>query len=908
VWLIEGETAMPQTQVLAAQREPTYLDACKDLLQGLLADVVASRAPAASPLLSRADGEVFHDPKSRRHGLQVIGIWFNLLSIAEENAAVRARRQVETTGGPDQLKGSFSSVLASVAAQGTSGDEVAATLARLDVSPTLTAHPTEAKRVTVLEIHRRIYRKLFELEEQRWTPRERQRITAELRNEIDLLWMTGELRLERPTLQQEVAWGLHFFRENLFEAVPQVMEQVRLAHYRHFPETPVSLHPFLRFSSWIGGDRDGNQYVTAEVTAATLKANRNCVLEHYRAVLAGLIPTLSISATVTDIPRQFLDHVDEVLARCPNGEELRNRNQSEIFRQYLAALHDRITAMLSDVGGYTAAEDFIADLEAMERALAEMHSGHLAASLIRPLRWQVEAFGFHAASLDIRQNSDVVTRTVSAIWQANTPDGETLPEPGSTEWSARLRAELSAQQTTAPNLADLPDAAAELVSVFQLISTIVNSRDAAAIGAFILSMTTSAEDLLAVYLLAKYTGMLTSSDSSGTIALAAVPLFETIGDLRAAPQILHELFDVPVVRRSINARGGRQEVMLGYSDSNKDGGFLCSTWELSKAQRRICESARKSGVEISFFHGRGGSVSRGGAPTGRAIAAQPSLTVGGAMRITEQGEVVSSKYANRGTALYQLEMLSASVLAHTLKSPSEVEQRNNPEFDEAFEALSGMSEAAYSNLLHTDGFLDYFQSASPVNELALLNIGSRPARRFGMAGLKGLRAIPWVFAWSQNRHLITGWYGLGTALQSFMEIRDREGRDLLRAMFKGSRLFHLAIDEVEKMLYQTDMDIAREYAGLVADEAVRKRFLAMIAAEHKRTADAVSRITEQQHLAARFPAFKARMDEATPYLGHVNRLQVELLHDFRARGASGSPPDALLMTMNCLSAGMGWTG
>ncbi len=899
---------MQQTPLPAAEREPTYLDACKDLLQGLLADVVASRAPAASPLLLRAEGNVFHEPKSRRHALQVIGIWFNLLNIAEENAAVRARRQVEAAGGPDQLKGSFSSALASVAAQGTSGEAVARALARLDVSPTLTAHPTEAKRVTVLEIHRRIYRKLFELEEQRWTPRERQRLTAELRNEIDLLWMTGELRLERPTLEQEVAWGLHFFRENLFEAVPQVMEQVRLAYYRHYPENAVSLHPFLRFSSWIGGDRDGNHYVTAEVTARTLKANRDCVLEHYRDTLAGLIPTLSISATVTDIPQSFLQHVATVLERCPDGDELRRRNQSEVFRQYLAGLHTLICAMLADGGGYAASKDFVADLAAMERALAEMRCGNLAATLIRPLRWQVEAFGFHAASLDIRQNSDVVNRTVRAVWQANASGGDQVPEPASKQWSARLRSELSAHQTAAPDLQNLPDEAAELISVFRLMSGIVNSRDADAIGAFILSMTTSADDLLAVYLLAKYTGMLAGGDSSGAIALSAVPLFETIGDLRAAPQILKELFDVPVVRRSVNARGGRQEIMLGYSDSNKDGGFLCSTWELSKAQRRICEGAKKAGVEISFFHGRGGSVSRGGAPTGRAIAAQPSLTVTGAMRITEQGEVVSSKYANRGTALYQLEMLSASVLAHTLKSPSEVEQRNNPEFDEAFEALSGMSEAAYSNLLHTDGFLDYFQSASPVNELALLNIGSRPARRFGMAGLKDLRAIPWVFAWSQNRHLITGWYGLGTALQSFMEIRGPEGRDLLRAMFNGSRLFRLAIDEVEKMLYQTDMNIARAYAGLVADDAVRQHFLSLVDMEFKRTSDAVLEVTQESAHADRFPAFKARMDEAAPFLNHVNRLQVELLHDFRSQDTASRPPDTLLMTMNCLSAGMGWTG
>ena len=886
----------------------SHLEAAKDLLLGLLSDVIAVRAPLTSSILQGKGQAALNDPELTVNALQVIGIWFNLLKIAEENSAVRTRRRIETLGGPDQLKGSFSSVLSKVAGRGTPPEKIATVLGNFSVSPTITAHPTEAKRVTVLEIHRRIYRKLFELDETRWTPRERQRQIGELRNEIDLLWMTGELRLERPSLDQEVAWGLHFFRENLFDAVPAIVEQLEVALHRHYPEEPVSLGAFLRFSSWIGGDRDGNQFVTADVTRQTMAANRACILDHYRNHLSRLIVQLSVSANAVEIPQSFLTHCEDVLARCENSTQLKERNPAEVFRQYLAALDMLLAATQQDRGGYFSAEQFTDDLHCIEAALVQMHCGQISLSLIRPLRLQVEAFGFHAVALDIRQNSDVVTRTLVAIWQATSNGEEETPTPETTQWTARLRQELSAQCRTVPQLTGLSDEATELIAVFQLIAEKFANDNSDAIGAFILSMTTSADDLLAVYLLAKYAGMVTGSDGSGTIALQIVPLFETIGDLRAAPGILKDLFNVPLVRRSLATRSNRQEVMLGYSDSNKDGGFLCSTWELFKAQRSIQNAGAAAGISISFFHGRGGSVSRGGAPTGRAIAAQPSLTVGGAMRITEQGEVVSSKYANRGTALYQLELLSASVLAHTLLSPYEVSERANSESDEALEALSGMSEAAYSNLMHTPGFMDYFQAASPVNELALLNIGSRPARRFGMSGLKDLRAIPWVFAWSQNRHMITGWYGFGSALESLIAVRGDAGRDLLRDMFSSSRLFRLVIDEVEKMLYQADMAIAADYAGLVEDEAIRQRILHLITNEHERTSRLVAEITGQDVLAARFPAFKYRMDDAAPYLDPVNHLQIDLLRQFRSQDADASAPDALLMTMNCLSAGMGWTG
>ena len=895
--------------------EPRYADEIKDLLFGLLRSVIAEREPKVLKLFGDSPAVLPPDQSLRIAALQATGIWFQLTKIAEENALMRARRQLETAGGPDQVKGSFSNVLADVAAIGVQPEKVSEMLEHFEVGPTLTAHPTEAKRVTVLEIHRRIYRKLVDLEAQRWTPREREGLIGQLRNDIDLLWMTGELRLERPSLDQEAAWGLHFFREPLFDATSQLYEQFARALHRHYGEDGLQMRPFLRFSSWIGGDRDGNANVTSSVTRETLALNRNAALTRLRERIAALIPLTSISSNLVKIPESFATKLDGLLAKSSNAGTLRDRNPNELFRQYLGALEQRLEATADGDSGTTAYRNpaqLIDDLKVLEQALIDVKAGAIAASLIVPLRWEVETFGFRTVSLDIRQNSTVINRVVQEIWRLNSHEPDKVPAPGSRGWSERLRTSLRAQDVVAPRLSQLSDEASEAMALFRVIRDVQTGIDRQALGAFILSMTTSADDLLAVYLLAKYAGLCAGHDGSGAIALPIVPLFETISDLRAAPAILKDLLTVPLVRRSLLEAENVQEIMLGYSDSNKDGGFVCSTWELFKAQKKIIATAGTLGIQVRFFHGRGGSVSRGGAPTGRAIAAQPSCTVLGRMRTTEQGEVVSSKYANRGTALYQLELLSASVLAHSLKSPSEAALQGSAEFDEAIDALAGMSQVTYSRLLEQPGFVDYFLQASPVEELALLNIGSRPARRFGAASLADLRAIPWVFAWSQNRHLITGWYGFGSALQSFVQVRGSEGAALLIEMFEKSRLFRLMVDEVEKTLYQTDIDIASRYAGLVRDQETRERIFSMIRREYETTRGQLANITGDGGPAMRFPAFRERIGEIKPLIDRTNLLQVELLGEFRAAQSCDklrrSTTVPLLLSMNCIATGLGWTG
>ncbi len=888
-----------------------YIDQLIELLWGEFMAVVSGRVPKLRRMLEGSLSLSALDSDDRVAFLQATGIWFQLLTIAEENAAMRSRRRLEQDGGPDAVVGSFCNVIGEIAAAGVSPRDIGLMLTSADVRSTLTAHPTEAKRVTVLELHRRIYRKLIELEHARWTPRERDRLIAEVRAEIDVLWMTGELRLERPTVDNEIAWGLHFFREVLFDVMPQVLERLEYALMRHYPETPVDVPAFFRFSSWIGGDRDGNPGVTAAITARAIEEGRRAAIERFRQRLSFMVRTLSISANLVAPPEEFAIRLEELKRESGAAEAIGERNAGEVFRQYFASMEMRLAASLKLAVGthgakpYREGKEFVRDLMIAEAALMQMGADSASRLMVRPLRREAEVFAFHTVSLDVRQNSTVINRTVAEIWsRASAPEAES-PSPDTPAFARRLRDELRRPAGRRPPVEDLSEEALETIALFELLRDKLAGPERQAIGAFILSMTRSADDLLAVYCLARFAGLNTDS-------LRIVPLFETIEDLRRAPEIIRELMKIPAVRQNVERHGGIQEIMLGYSDSNKDGGFFCSTFGLIKAQRDIVATAREAGVAVSFFHGRGGSVSRGGAPTGRAIAAQPASTVAGRLRVTEQGEVVTSKFANRGTALYNMELLSASVIAHTLKSEIEPELKVNPDFDNALEELSQSSRRKYRQLVEQPGMAIYLQQASPIEELSLLNIGSRPTRRFGAKGIDDLRAIPWVFAWSQNRHLITGWYGIGTALSGYAAQHGAAGQRQLGQIYERSRVFRLIVDEVEKTLALTDMAIAQSYAALVADRAQSQFILDLVKGEYELTCSEVLRLTGETALAERFPSFRRRLDQVSPLLERTHALQVELLAQFRAEKAEGRTRTRslvpLLLSMNCISAGLGWTG
>ena len=893
-----------------------------DLLFQLLREVLDRHQPDITPVLLGKKTTFHYPPDAVARILQAQGIWFQLLTIAEQHFDMRLRRQDERERGEEAVTGTFTHLFDKAAKSGISADALRGHLNTLRVRPVITAHPTESKRVTVLEKHRRIYKLLLELDQSRWTMRERALVIDQLRDEIELLWMTGELRLEKPTVDQEVLWGLYYFHETLFAGVPDLLRRLDRALGRSYPGEHFELLPVFQFGSWIGGDRDGNPFVTNSVTKRALTENALASLRYYAGRLNELRQTLSITESVLSPPGDFADILQKALQASGHAETIIERNPGEAYRQFLSCMVLRLGATIartergeksvdSNPAIYPSADEFIADIKIVEGALIACGCASLASHLIRPLRWTAEIFRFSTIRLDLRENTTRLTDTLQALWRLTTGAQADAAPPAreSSEWKAWLLSELAKPRHGPRDLQGLPADAAETLGMFKLVKDLRQDLDREAFGSFILSMTTSVADILGAYLLAKEAGLFSDAASVETCTLPIVPLFETIPDLRAAPAIMRELLALPVVRRSTRAQGSMQEVMIGYSDSNKDGGFLTSNWELTKAQSLLTKISDDSGIAIAFFHGRGGSVSRGGGPTGRAIAAQPPRSIRGRFRVTEQGEVVSYKYANRGTAGYQMELLTASVFEHALAKDSE--QPAKAEFDEVLEALSGTARAAYSALTTHPELFNYFQAASPLDEITMLNMGSRPARRFGARSLSDLRAIPWVFAWQQNRHVITGWYGVGSGIAAILDVRREAGLALMRRLFNESRVFRLIVDEVEKTLCLVDLDIAREYSRLFPDETARDAIYSMIEKEFLLTKQMVLRLSGQAALADRFPIYQSRLASRLPMIDQISREQVELLRRYR-ESSSDNEKEAfkanLLFSINCIAGGLGTTG
>lgn len=902
-----------------------YAEEVLDLLAGLFGEVVGARNPEIEPIL-RGDQAIPSDDDSvLLRTLQAHGVWFRLLSIAEQNLAMRELRQVEIEQGADQVPDTLAYVFARAVEAGTPVEEVKALLRSGRIQSVITAHPTEAKRITVLESHRRIFLLLRDIELTRWTPHERRALVADLRAEIDLLWLTGEIRLEKPSVEQEAEWGLHFFHDSLFQGMARVMDRLDdvLAHY--YPGQEIDVAPVFRFGTWVGGDRDGNPFVTNDTTRAILFKYRQACLERYRAQLLHIGHRLSITQHALEVPEAFTEALDERLAGSGAGEDIAARNPGELFRQFTSCMLRRLDATMeadrhavehAPEPRYRNADELIADLRVLEDGLLGARCEDVAGYVVRPLRRQAEAFRFHAYSMDLRENSAKTNEALAAIWTrlAGEP-GATPPAPDSEAWKQWLLSELARPLDELPVFDDLPDSAESTLGMFRLAREMREQADRDVFNGFVLSMTRTSADILGIYLLAKYAGLFTDPHRVESCPMMVIPLIETIEDLRNGPAIMRELLSVPVVQRSLRRdQGSAQEVMVGYSDSNKDGGFLCSIWEVSKAQTQLQKVGEERGVPISFFHGRGGSIGRGGAPTGRAIAAQPPGTIHGRMRLTEQGEVVSAKYANLGVAQNQMELLLASVFEHSLLSGRDESLKGNSDFDEVMEALAGLSFTAYRNLIEQPGFVDFYQAASPVDELSLLKIGSRPARRTGHMTLDDLRAIPWVFAWSQNRMVIPGWYGVGTALEQIIAVRGEPGEEILKRMFDQSRMFRLIVDEIEKVLPLVDLDIGRAYAELVPDPAVRDRVFGMIEAEYRRTVSMILKVNGTDEICRRLPDYRRSIDKRLTTLHRVGNEQVNLLKRFRDSetdaddSARENDLESLLLSINCVASGLGWTG
>ncbi len=917
--ITSGELAEYSGAPLGAS-ETDYAEEVIDLLAALFRDVIRVRNPEINPILDGDRSIPQGDRNILLRTLQAQGIWFRLLSIAEQNVEMRNLRQTETKRGPEHVPGTFAYVLSKAAKANMAPEEIEALLSSARIRPVITAHPTEAKRITVLEIHRRIFLLLRDIELTRWTPRERKALTDDLRTEIDLLWLTGEIRLDKPTVRQEAEWALHFFHDALFDGIAYLQDLLDEVLAETYADKRFDAPSFFQFGTWIGGDRDGNPYVNTDVTREILTLYRHASLARYKHELERLAHKLSVAQHAVDVPQAFLDALDNELEKSGIGKQIAERNPGEVFRQFTTCALRKLEATIASDQGeehssaptrYANADELIADLRTLENGLIGACCEDIARNKVKPLRRQVEAFRFRTFRLDLRENTAKTNAALGEIWKRITGKIDP-PEPTSEEWKEWLLEELVRPLSSLPVFPDLPDDAARTLDMLRQVRE-QEHTDREAFNAVILSMTQTSADVLSVYLLAKYAGLFTDPEGVESCRIMVVPLLETIEDLRNGPQILRDLLTVPVVRRTIlREQGGVQEVMVGYSDSNKDGGFLCANWEVAKAQSRLKKVGDERGLPVSFFHGRGGSVGRGGAPTGRAIAAQPPGTIRGRMRVTEQGEVVSTKYANRGVAQHQMELLAASVLDHSLLSGRNESQQIDPDFDELMEALAGLSFTAYRRFMEQPGLVDFYEAASPVNELALLKIGSRPARRTGAMTLEDLRAIPWVFAWSQNRMVIPGWYGVGTALKQIIAVRGDSGEKLLKNMFKEFRLFRLIVDEVEKTLPLVDLEVAQAYAALVPNSELRDRIFGLVEDEYQLTASMVLKITDEGEICARFPRHRERIERRLGIINQVGHEQVRLIERFRNTDKKDKARQeylvSLLLSINCVAAGLGWTG
>ncbi len=884
-----------------------YAENLKQLFKDLLLRIIDKRHPEIRPLFEGEKRPA--DDQELLYTMQARSIWFQLINILEENTSIRRRREIETYLGTEYNDNTFAQLLCETKKLGIPYTNIRKNLEQLYIEPVITAHPTEAKRITVLKIHRRIYLLLKQLELERWTPNERNKLIVQLYGEIDLLWMTGEIRREKPSVEDEIAWGLYFFESSIFDAINTLHLRLDTALGKFYPEHRTGTQlPRLQFGSWIGGDRDGNPFVTADISAKALQTARTAAFTHLYRELRTLLSHFSIAEHAVKVPDYFKSELNKLFAETKQQEEIQARNPGELFRQYLKCMLDKLEHTWHSRGTpqYSHIDDFCDELEVIYRCLCDIGAEEIAYYDVLQLIKKSKSFGFHTFGIDFREHSQRINDTLHELLEKTK---QQLPSDVNAyrQW---LIEQIDAPWERLPEWPTLSEPTTETLNTFYTIGNTKRTLRDREINHFILSMTQSSADWLNAYLLAKFAGLFSGKNHNKHCNILIVPLLETIGDLRRGPSTLKEVFECAVVKRTIATNNHLQEIMIGYSDSNKDGGFFCSNWELNKAQSKLHDSGKELGIHVSFFHGRGGSSSRGGAPIDEAVLAQPPLTITKKMRVTEQGEVVSAKYANRGTAEYHLEALCVGTLKQVLLTEFNSDDTYPDSYRAIMETMAQTSYARYRKLAAQKGLVEFYRQASPIEELKLLKIGSRPARRSNSQSLDDLRAIPWVFAWSQNRMMVPGWFGFGAAVRYMVEQKE------LPLLIKMSQCYPplaLIVNEVERNLLQVNLEIARAYAGLVTDRTIRDTIFELIREEYLLSIEMLLKITGEKTLCERFPYFLRYLQRRKAVVDQAGMEQVKLVEEFR----SLSPDQeevyqkklvALLLSINCIATGLGWTG
>jgi phosphoenolpyruvate carboxylase len=774
------------------------------------------------------------------------------------------------------------------------------------VSPVLTAHPTEVRRKSTLTRELEIAELLDARERSAGDDGETARVEEQLRRAILLLWRTNMLRQNRLKVIDEVANALSYYDYTFFRELPRIHAAVEDELARLEPKAkPKRVSSFLRVGAWIGGDRDGNPFVTADVVGEAMRLQSAKALQHYLEELHQLGGELSLSQTLMRIS-------PELKALADSSTDKSAARSDEPYRRAIAWIYARLAKTareldhvnaprpaLEDAPPYASVDEFRSDLAVISDSLEANGGAILARGRLRGLRRAADVFGFHLAPLDLRQNSAIHARVVAEILSAAIPGTKYLELDEEGRIALLLRELASPRPLISPFCAYSEETAGEL-AIFAKAAWIRKTYGPEAIRTSIISNCQGISDMLELALLLKEVGLVSAE---GRAHINLVPLFETIGDLRACVAVMDRLLAIPEYRRLVDSLGGEQEVMLGYSDSNKDGGFVTSGWELYKAEIGLIEVFKRHGVRIRLFHGRGGSVGRGGGPSYEAILAQPGGAVQGQIRITEQGEIISSKYSSGEVGRRNLETLAAATFEATLLQ--EQVAAPDPSYLSTMETLSNTAFKAYRGLVYeTDGFVKYFWASTVITEIATLNIGSRPASRKKTQAIEDLRAIPWVFSWAQCRLMLPGWFGFGSAVKALLEADPEHGLEHLRAMYKNWPFFRTTLANMDMVLSKSSLAIASRYAQLVPDVALREAIFSRISREWHDSVNALNAIMEQTHLLGHNPLLLRSIRNRFPYLDPLNHVQVELLKLHRAHAASEKVLTGIQLTINGISAGL----
>lgn len=867
---------------------------------------------------------------------QMYSIAFQLLNMIEENNAVQYRRTQERINGVGAGRGLWKGVLQGLKNSGITGEQIAEMLPNIHVEPVFTAHPTEAKRATVLEHYRELYLLLVKRENQMWTPFEQEMIRRDVKTGLERLWRTGDIFLQKPDVGSEHRNMLHYLKNMFPETLPLVDARFREVWAECGFDTDLLLDhdcaPRLSFGTWVGGDRDGHPFVTADVTRNTLRDLRLQSLIVLRRHILDLAVKLSISGRMYHAPEALTKRVTEYIELLgERGKLAAERNQNEDIRQFLNLImarlpvdvqRDHATQLNDHTGAYRYASELEADIILLMESLESIGAKRLVEHEVRKTLRAVKAFGFHLATLDIRQNSAFHDNAVAQLLvSAGVPDGGNFPAWSHDKRMEFLQKELLSPRPFALSGARIGKEADAVLDCYRVVREHYDQYGAAGLGALIVSMTRNVSDLFVVYLLARESGLAFNTSEGLVCCLPVVPLFETIDDLRGSADIVREFLDHPITQRSLkyitseptkqfSLKRPQQQVMVGYSDSNKDGGILASQWNLYTAQQAIAKVGEEYNLDIRFFHGRGGTVSRGAGPMHSFLEASPPLAQTGNFRMTEQGETIAQKYSNIPTAAYNLELMLAGVTNAAVRNAHSLKRQHL--FDPFLGHFADYSRKIYESLIHAPDFMTFYGQATPIDALEQNRIGSRPSRRTGKRTLADLRAIPWVFAWNQSRYYIPSWFGVGSTLEMLMT-EQPDYFERVRTALPNWTLLSYVLGNVETGLASVNTDVMRLYADLVEDVGIRDRFFSMILAEYARTKTMLT-ILLGGKFEERRPKLHISLHLRDKALAVLHRQQVALLRQWREQQHTGDVDGAekslmqLFMTINAISSGLRNTG